>query len=172
MTNTGDFRRYSYSTDASYALKAFDVERSSAAPAYPPRREKELKVRENKGRKSRVQLLKEQKAAAVKAVAIMCVALAVIGMFFGVLHTYAQKNELTHEITNLENELDVAQSESTRINSELNALVSMSMIDRYAVDKLGMTKVRSNQIRYIDVSKFKEERKAAALMLLEKNEKQ
>ena len=52
MTNTGDFRRYSYSTDASYALKAFDVERSSAAPAYPPRKEKELKVRENKGRKS------------------------------------------------------------------------------------------------------------------------
>lgn len=172
MTNTGDFRRYSYSTDASYALKAFDVERSSAAPAYPPRKEKELKVRENKGRKSRAQLLKEQKAAAVKAVAIMCVALAVIGMLFGVLHTYAKKNELTHEIANLETELDVAQSESTRINSELNALVSMSMIDRYAVDKLGMSKVRSNQIRYIDVSKFKEERQAAALMLLEQNEKQ
>ncbi len=48
--------------------------------------------------------------------------------------------------------------------------MSMSMIDKYAVDKLGMSKVQSNQIRYIDVSQFKEDRKAAALMLLEQTE--
>ncbi len=91
-------------------------------------------------------------------------------MFFGVLHTYAVRNELTHEISNLQTELSVAESENTRINSELNSLVSMSMIDKYAVDKLGMSKVQSNQIRYIDVSQFKEDRKAAALMLLEQTE--
>ena len=172
MTNSGDFRRYSYQSDAAYALKAFDVSRSSAAPAYAPKkqRNRDLKVRNNNTRKSRAQLIKEQRATLIKAACIVCVALAFLGMFFGVLHTYAVRNELTHEISNLQTELSVAESENTRINSELNSLVSMSMIDKYAVDKLGMSKVQSNQIRHIDVSQFKEERKAAALMLLEQTE--
>lgn len=170
MTNSGDFRRYSYQSDAAYALKAFDVARSSAAPAYEPKRQRDLKVRNNTARKSKAQLVKEQRAALVKAIGIICAALAFLGMFFGVLHTYAAKNELIHEISDLQTELSVAESENTRINSELNSLVSMSMIDKYAVDKLGMSKVQSNQIRYIDVSQFKEERKVAALMLLEQTE--
>ena len=169
MTNTGDFRRYSYSSDASYALKAFDLNRSSAAPAYTPQTKRELKVRENKKRKSRNQLLQEQRIGFRQVVLIATVALLSIAMFFGVLHTYAKKNELTHEISNLETQMAIAESENTRINSELNALVSMNMIDRYAVEKLGMSKVQSNQIRYIDVSQYKEERQAVVARLLEEN---
>lgn len=170
MTNTGDFRRYSYGSDAAYALQAFDVNRSSAAPAYSPQRKRELKVRENAARKSKAQLIKEQKASAVKVAIIMSVSLAVIAMFFGMLYTNAKKNELNHEIANLENQLSVAESENTRISSELDALVSMNMIDQYAVEKLGMTKVQSNQIRYIDVSQYKEEREAAMLLMLEQQQ--
>lgn len=170
VTNTGDFRRYSYGSDAAYALQAFDAGRSSAAPAYSPQKNRDFKVRENVGRKSKAQLIKEQKAAAVKIAVIMGISIAVIAMFFGMLHTNAKKNELNHEIANLETQLSVAESENTRINSELNALVSMNMIDRYAVEKLGMTKVRSNQIRYIDVSQYEEERKAAAVMMLEREQ--
>lgn len=162
MTNTGDFRRFSYNRETATALNAFSVSRSSAAPAYSPQQKRELKVRENGKRKSKAQLVREQKAAAVRAAVIFGVAIAVIGMFFGVLHTYAAKNELNHEISSLENQLAVAQSENTRINSELNSLVSMSMIDRYAVEKLGMTKVQSNQIRYIDVSQYREQQAAAS----------
>ncbi len=167
MTNTGDFRRYSYSADTSYALKAFDNVRSSAAPAYIPEKKKELKVRENVKRKSKNELLQEQRIAFVRVVAIVVSSLLMIAMFFGALHTFAKKNELNHEISNLQTQLSVAESENTRINSELNALVSMSMIDQYAVDKLGMSKVQAQQIRYIDVAQFKEERQAAALRILE-----
>lgn len=167
MTNTGDFRRYSYSGDASYALKAFDVSRSSAAPAYKPERKRDFKVRENGRAKSRQELIAEQKAAAVKIVSIISAALICIAMLFAVIGSMAAKNELNHEISSLENRLSVAQSENTRINSELNAMVSMSMIDQYAVEELGMVKIQSNQIKYIDVAKYKEERQAAALRLLE-----
>ncbi len=31
MTNTGDFRRYSYSTEAAYAVQAFNYQRTSAS---------------------------------------------------------------------------------------------------------------------------------------------
>ncbi len=167
MTNTGDFRRYSYSGDASYALKAFDVSRSSAAPVYKPERKRNLKVRENGGNKSRSELVAEQRAATVKIAVIVATALVAIAMLFAVIGSMAAKNELNHEITNLENRLSVAQSENTRINSELNAMVSMSMIDQYAVEELGMVKIQSNQIKYIDVAKYKDERQAAALRLLE-----
>lgn len=54
MTNTGDFRRYSYSGDTSYLINSFDVGRSSAAPAYKPEPERNLKVRENAKRKSKI----------------------------------------------------------------------------------------------------------------------
>lgn len=166
MTNTGDFRRYSYATDASYALKAFDVRRSSAAPAYQPEK-KNLKVRENAGRKSSAQLKHEQNIGFRSALMIGAVAVLSLAMLFGVLFTYAQKNELTHDIARLETRLAVAQSENTRLNSELDALVSMSMIDQYAVEELGMTKMKSNQIRYIDVSQYKEKRLAAAQLILQ-----
>lgn len=174
MTNTGDFRRYSYSSDASYALDAFNLRRSSAAPDYSPDREylpkRELKVHENKKRKSRSQLLKEQKSAAVKTGIILVVALGAIAMFFGMLNTNARKNELNHEISKLNNQLSIAESENTRINSELNALVSMDMIDKYAVEKLGMSKMQPGQINYINVSQFKENYKSPAQKLLEQKD--
>lgn len=167
MTNRGDFRRYSYNSDASYALDAFSVSRTSAAPAYEPEVKKDLKIRENKKRKSKAELVNEQRAAFVKALGIFTSAMLAIAMLFGMLYTNARKNELNHEIANLKTELSVAESEGTRINSELNALVSMNMIDEYAVNNLGMSKMRANQIRYIDVSQFTEERKAAAVLLIE-----
>lgn len=172
MTNTGDFRRYSYYSDASYAVKAFDVQRSSAAPAYTPQPspKKDFKVRENTKKKSRSQLLKEQKIGFIQIVKIGIVSLLSLAMLFGILCNYAKKNELIHEISRLETDLSIAQSESTRLNSELDSLVSMSMIDQYAVEELGMTKMKSNQIRYIDVSQYKEKRLAAAQLLLQKNE--
>ena len=92
---------------------------------------------------------------------VIAAAVLMIAMFFGVLHTYAQKNELNHAISNLESQLSVAQSENTRINSELNSLVSMSMIEKYAVEELGMTKMQTQQIRYINVSEFRDEYKNA-----------
>ena len=89
-----------------------------------------------------------------------------IAMFFSVLSTNAKKNELTHEISNLETQLAVAESENTRINSELDALVSMSMIDKYAVEELGMSKVKSNQIVYVNVSEYKQQRQIAMEKLM------
>lgn len=171
MTNTGDFRRYSYSGDTSYLINSFDVSRSSAAPAYTPEPKRNLKVRENEKRKSRKQLLQEQKIGFGRIAVIITVSVLVLAMFFGVLSTYAKKNELNHEISNLESQLAVAQSENTRINSELNSLVSMSMIDKYAVEELGMSKMQTQQIRYIDVSQFKEEYKTAIEYVEEMAEK-
>ena len=96
-------------------------------------------------------------------------ALCLFICFFAVLYTNAKTNELTFEISRLEKNYSTAQSENTRLNSELDSLVSMSMIDQYAVEKLGMTKMKSNQIKYIDVSQYKQNVLAAAQAVLKQN---
>ena len=86
------------------------------------------------------------------------------------LYSYAKAYELNNEISQIEKNLTIAQSENTRLNSELDSLVSVSMIDQYAVEKLGMSKMKSNQIKYIDVSQYKSKRLAAAQAVLKQKE--
>ena len=58
MTNSNDFRRYSYQYDTSYMIKDFNLSRSSAAPKHTetPSDGKKLKLRENKTVKSSEQI--------------------------------------------------------------------------------------------------------------------
>ena len=162
MVNTNDFRRYSYDGDAAYALDAFNRTRSSAAPEIQPRRKRRLTVSPNTQMKSRKELVREQKKAFAQVVEILTVTVLVLAMLFGVLFTYVQKNELTKSIVNIQDDIAVAQSENVSLNAELEALVSVSQIDSYAVEKLGMTRLQSNQIRYIDTSQYKQNHAAAA----------
>ena len=165
MTNTNDFRRYSYATDTKTLISAFDVSRGSQAPKLRPEvqpQEQELRVRNGKkGIKSRKQLLVEEKSARTKALKITACAVICMLMIGAVLNSLAVKNQLTREIAKKEIAIANAQSEYISLESQLNSLVSISMIDKYAVEELGMTKVRSNQIQYMDVSEFKAEREAA-----------
>ena len=162
MVNTNDFRRYSYDGDAAYALDAFNRTRSSAAPEIQPRRKRRLTVSPNTQMKSRKELVREQKKAFAQVAEILTVTVLVLAMLFGVLFTYVQKNELTKSIANIQDDIAVAQSENVSLNAELEALVSVSQIDSYAVEKLGMTRLQSNQIRYIDTSQYKQNHVAAA----------
>lgn len=155
MTNTNDFRRYSYQTDASYALNAFSAQRSSQLPKLKPEADEIFKVRENKKVKSTAELKKEQKLAFAKMVKIAVVAVICLAMVGLVINSLAQKNELTRQISEMQEQIENAQSENISLQSELDSLVSMSMIDQYAVEKLGMKKIKSNQVQYIDVSEYK-----------------
>lgn len=162
MVNTNDFRRYSYDGDAAYALEAFNKTRSSAAPEIRKRAGKKLTLSPNTVKKSRKQLIKEQRAASVKVVEIIAVVSLVLAMFTGVLYTYVQKNELTRSIAQIQNEISVAKSDNVSLNAELESLVSVSQIDSYAVEKLGMTRLQSNQIIYIDTSEYEAQQEQQA----------
>ena len=146
MTNTNDFRRYSYSSDASYAIKAFDVQRGSQAPKLNPEGEKSFKVRENKVVKSKSQIVKEQKKAFVKSAKIAVVAVTMLLLAAVTVNSFVQKNELTRQISQTQTDISNAESEYVSLQSRLNSLVSMSMIDEYAVEELGMTYAREGQV--------------------------
>jgi len=163
VTNTNDFRRYSYQSDTAYLIDSFDFSRGSQAPKLRPQEKpaEKLRVRENERLKSRSELKKEQKSAFRHAVRVVGVAVLSLAMICLVLHSLALKNELTKEISAKQTEIANAQSEFISLQSELNSLVSMSMIDKYAVEELGMTKMKSNQIQYVNVAEYKVQHKKA-----------
>lgn len=145
MTNTGDFRRYSYSTEAAYAVQAFNYQRTSAAPSYVPTPKRILRL-EKEAKEKQSPTSSRAEIELKKSFANFSGGGFVPYYAFAVLYTNAKTNELTHEISDLQKNLSVSQSENTRLNSELDSLVSMNMIDQYAVEKLGMTKneIQSN----------------------------
>lgn len=162
MVNSNDFRRYSYSADASYAVDAFNQTRSAAAPKLRPDKRRRLSVSPNTKLKSRQELIKEQRHALAQAAVILLTAALALSMLFSVLFTYVRKNELTKNIASIKSDIAVAQSENVSLNAELEALVSVSQIDAYAVDKLGMTRLQPSQIRYIDSAEYRAEASSQA----------
>ncbi len=146
--------RYNYNpTDVTSALNAFSVSRSSAAPELEPEK-KGLTIRTNTRRKSLTEIKSEQRVAFVQAVVLVTAAVLALAMVSGVLFTFVQENELTKEISNIQTEINIAKSENISLNSQLESMVSISQIEDYAVNHLGMAKLQPSQIVYIDTSEF------------------
>ncbi len=162
MTNTNDFRRYSYQYDTSYMVQGFNVSRSSAAPKRIPNEQKNeskrLKLRENAGVKSAQQIYKEEKLCTKRIVLMIAAALVIISVFAFTLHSFAMKNELTREVSAVENQISLQQSEYISLKSRLDSMISISMIDEYAVNELHMSKSKFNQIQYMNVDEYKQKR--------------
>lgn len=164
MTNTTDFRQYSFQNDPSYLINSFDVSRGSQAPKVKPEVETDRRftVRENTRLKSKSQLKSEERIARKQMRRIIGVAVLCLVLVAGVITSMAIKNEYTRQLASQEIQIANAQSEGISLQSKLNAMVSISMIDEYAVNELGMTKVKSNQIQYMDVDEFKDSYQADA----------
>ena len=90
MVNTNDFRRYSYTYDAAYAVDAFNQTRSSAAPDVRRGKEKKRKLTlsPNTKLKSREEVKADEKRSLLQAVKICVVTVLAASMLFGVLFTY------------------------------------------------------------------------------------
>ena len=158
MTNTNDFRQYSYQFDTANLISSFNYTRGSHAPKVRPeyeQPERKLRVKETKGIKSKSQLIHEQRVTRKKAIQISVAAVLFLAMIGLVLNSFVVKNQLTREIAKQETAIANAQSENISLQSQLNIMYSVSMIDKYAVGKLGMSKIRQGQIQYMDVDAYK-----------------
>ena len=158
MTNTNDFRQYSYRYDTANLISSFNYTRGSHAPKVKPEYEepaRNLRIKEAKGIKSRPQLMHEQKVSRNKAIRVTLAAVLFLMMIGVVLNSFAVKNQLTRQLAQTETNIANAQSENISLESQLNVMYSVSMIDKYAVGKLGMSKVRQGQLQYIDIDAYK-----------------
>lgn len=157
MTNPNDFRQYAYQYDPSYLIDGFDVSRSSTAPNRRTQTHSvgKITLHENPNVKSGKEILQDQRTSFKQAVLTVAVAVICFLLIGSVVASFAVKNECTRELAKQQTLIMNEQSEHISLQSKLDAMVSISMIDDYAVNKLGMTKVKSNQIQYMDVDGYK-----------------
>lgn len=89
-----------------------------------------------------------EKAANAKAfkVATLLGALLVVMSLF--CYSFVLMNDAQHNLTYMENQYLIHETKNQELKAELNALVAGVDIERYAVEKLGLVKVRSENEIY------------------------
>ena len=145
-----------YNRYDSYKFEYFEpktVSTSSAAPKIKqqPKKAPQLKLIE-KPKPTRAQLQKEAKVSAAQARKILAVACVIIVLLGMIIYSRVQIDEINREIKQVENSIKIAESDTVRINNELNSVVSMNKVEDYAVNVLGMVKVQDYQVVYVDLS--------------------
>lgn len=64
----------------------------------------------------------------------------------------SQCNELDKQISAVQSNIEIAESEAVRLNAQLSSKISSDEIEDYVENVLGMVKAESYQISYIDLS--------------------
>lgn len=126
----------------------------NAQPEEQPREEPKKRSQENvvelpeeelkKNRKPRRHLLR-------KAAAVLC-----FGVVFSavtlVVYNQVQLTELTDQINTTTQQLEEAQSTEIQLNMEASQKMNGAAVEEYATNELGMSKVVSGQVTYVDVA--------------------
>lgn len=145
-----------YTNNNSYNFERFEpriVTSSSAAPEIrrAPERKPQLKLVE-KTKRTAAQIQQEKNAVSVKAVKIFAIAVAILLFMSMAIFSRVQLDEVNRDISSVENKMKLAESDTIRLNNELNAMVSMNKVEDFAANKLGMVKVQDYQVVYVDLS--------------------
>lgn len=91
----------------------------------------------------------ETKSGSVFSIIVVS-ALAVV-MFGAVIYSFDRRNTMYNKVSALNNELNIAEAENVRLQSELDSKMSAKNVEDYAENVLGMQKIDSSQIQYIEI---------------------
>ncbi len=135
---------------AEYAYK-YDFGYDANAAVQPKRkpevqRQPELKVIVNPLAKE-IAREKEVNIMALKLSALMLSLLVIMSVF---CYSFVLMNDAQHSLSDMENQLKIHQAQNEELKAELNSLVAGVDIERYAVEKLGLIKVSSENEVYIN----------------------
>ena len=76
----------------------------------------------------------------------------VVGIVGSVVYVQAQLNELTDQINTTTQQLEEAQSTEIQLNMEASQKMNGAAVEEYATNELGISKVVSDQVTYVDVA--------------------
>lgn len=91
----------------------------------------------------------ESKTGSVLSI-ILVSALAVV-MLGTVIYSLDRRNTIYNKVSELNSELNLAEAENVRLQSELDGKMSVRNVEDYAENVLGMQKIDSSQIQYIEI---------------------
>jgi hypothetical protein len=134
---------YSNKSNAAYDFSRF-------APALKPEEQKEERLqkkpmpRRHKAKKNAVKPATVVKCAFISLFVMMSLASIMVGNI--------KITQLSDQVASAQKALDTAKSEQVSLNSKLEARMSMSKVEEYAVNKLNLVKVQSYQIQYVHLT--------------------
>ncbi len=82
--------------------------------------------------------------------AVICITVSVLA--FLNIYGYCQSDLADKEYKELQEKLEMVQSENTRLSMELNSMVSLEQIETVAVEKLGLVKLNAGDIEYVKIA--------------------
>lgn len=136
-----------------YNIELFEPAAPRTASTAPKIRENtrpNLKVVE-KPRLTASQMRAQTAAANRRVVKIVSIAVLCL-LFLGVvIYSTLQLDEVNREIASIDKSINIAKSESVRLDMELNSIVSLNKVEEYAAQTLGMVKVQDYQVVYVDI---------------------
>jgi cell division protein FtsL len=120
---------------------------AAAKPVEKPDSQPERRSRAKRPRITMKQT--EAKSGSVfRIIVISALAFAVLGC---VIYSLNRRNTMYSRVSSLQSELNLAEAENARLQSELQAKVSAKNVEEYAENVLGMQKIDSSQIKYIEI---------------------
>ncbi len=86
-----------------------------------------------------------------QALKILIVSALALALFFVVINSYVQLNEVYSDISAANTQLNELRSENVRMQTELEGQASIRNIKEYAEERLGLKKIDQSQIQYIQI---------------------
>lgn len=118
---------------------AYDLSLFETKKVKKERSEEEIKVIKPKAKKH----------SPILTIAVFCLFIALVSTL---IYSKVQLTEISDNISREQSELASLEGEATRLQLELEGKTSFGTIEEYATEYLGLSKVSSSQIEYIDLS--------------------
>ena len=137
--------------------EAVDMRKSnqygSAAPKRKPQSApKHAAPRPRVIKKTKAELRAEERLSAKRAAKALVFCALLFSVVAFQIFSQVKVDELDRQIDSVNAEIEVVESENTRLNMEIDATISLDKVDSYAQNVLGMVKVENYQVSYIDLS--------------------
>lgn len=143
-TEAYDYNRINASNSSRASSSAPKIRQISIPATQPVTKPKVVK-------KTRSQVKTETKRANLRALKALSVAALLLCFVGTLIFSRVQLDEISREITQTQAKMKVVESENTRLEMKLNAMVSINNVDDYAQNVLGMVKQEGYQIEYVDI---------------------
>lgn len=140
-------------TTGAYDLSLFEPRASAAPKRQPSGRQTPAPPKlVPKKKKSQAELHAEAVSTARQTLKVLLLSGLLLIFLGAMLYSRVQLDELNHSLEAAQSQLSVAQAESTRLNAEMQARVTLEKVEDYAKNRLGMVKQQSYQVQYVNLA--------------------
>ena len=148
-----------YKSNLAYDLRLFEDEEiySSAVKTEEKQKQKQKPKTEKQNTavessRKPIKNIRRRKNNFLKISGAVALAVAIAIVVGLIIHGQVQLTELNQKISSAQSELEEKRSLYTQLEMKIDASISTAVVEKYAQEKLGMTKVENSQKEFVSLS--------------------